>query len=85
MINLFQQLFDESGLKQKFLAEKTGTSTSTISAIYKGQIPHLETALKIAKVMGKRVDEIWCLELPVDDLTKMLDLDGAIDSYFKKG
>lgn len=62
MINHFPELFKESGLKQKFLAEKVKLSTSAMSAICNGQIPHLETALKIAKVMGKRVEDIWSVE-----------------------
>jgi putative transcriptional regulator len=61
LLNRFREIIDERGMKQKFIADKIGVSTTTISAIYNGQIPKLETALKIAKVLGLRVDEIWSL------------------------
>jgi putative transcriptional regulator len=59
--NRFKEIVDERGIKQKFIYDKIGVAPSTISAIYNGQIPQLETALKIAKVLGLRVDEIWSL------------------------
>lgn len=62
MINRFREIIDSRGMKQRFISEKIGAAPSTISAIYNGQIPQLETALKIAKVLGLRVDEIWYLE-----------------------
>jgi putative transcriptional regulator len=62
MINNFKLIMDESGLKQNFVAKKTGISTATISAIYNGQFPQLETALKLARFFGKKVEEIWSLE-----------------------
>jgi putative transcriptional regulator len=60
--NNFKETIVERGMKQKFLCEKTGITTSTMSAIYNGQIPLLENALKIAKVLGLKIEDIWSLE-----------------------
>lgn len=62
VINRFREILDERGMKQKFIAEKAGISTTSVSGIYNGHLPQLETALKIAKVLGLKVEDIWSLE-----------------------
>lgn len=62
VINRFREILDERGMKQKFIADKAGISTTSVSMIYKGHMPQLETALKIAKVLGLKVEDIWSLE-----------------------
>lgn len=50
----------EQGRTQKWLADQVGVSMSTISQIKKGkQLPTLPVALRIAKVLGKKVEDIW--------------------------
>lgn len=60
--NRFKEVVDNSGYKQKFIAKETGLTQTTVSAVYKGQIPHLENALKLARFFGLRVEDIWSLE-----------------------
>lgn len=50
----------EQGWTQKWLAEKAGTSDRAISEIIRGErIPTLKLAIRIAKVIGVPVEEIW--------------------------
>lgn len=60
--NRFKEILDSRGIKQKFIYDKIGAAPSTISAIYKGFTPSLETALKIAKVLDMKVEDIWSVE-----------------------
>lgn len=52
-----------AGMSQTALGEAAGTTRETISNIerYLG-IPSLVLALHIARVLGTRVDELFCLE-----------------------
>ena len=53
----------ELGLKQEKVAEKIGVSRQTINAIEKGKYaPSVVLALKLARLFGKRVDDIFELE-----------------------
>ncbi len=50
-------------LTQQQLAEKTGVSRQTIHAIENGKfIPSTVLALKIARIFGKTVNEVFVLE-----------------------
>jgi len=61
--NRLKVLLVEKEIRQKDLAEAVGVSHSAITAICnKRALPSLETALKIAKVLGVRVEDIWYLE-----------------------
>jgi putative transcriptional regulator len=55
----FKQYIDDRGIKQKFICDKTGFAPSTISAIYKGHLPSIETALVLAKFFGVLVEDLW--------------------------
>ncbi|HPA11820.1 MAG: helix-turn-helix transcriptional regulator [Bacteroidales bacterium] len=56
----------ELGLTQEQVAEKIGVSRQTINAIEKGRYaPSVVLALKLARLFGKRVDDIF--ELETDD------------------
>ncbi|HOF81261.1 MAG: helix-turn-helix transcriptional regulator [Bacteroidales bacterium] len=56
----------ELGLTQEQVAEKIGVSRQTINAIEKGKYaPSVVLALKLARLFGKRVDDIF--ELETDD------------------
>jgi putative transcriptional regulator len=49
----------EFDMTQDELAERAGISRATISAIENGANPSIETALRIARVFGKDVREIF--------------------------
>ena len=54
------QAIDESGLKQKFIAEKVGISEQTISAMLNGrQKIDVETFFAIAVVLHLSPDQIY--------------------------
>ena len=61
-INL-KQILKEQNHHQKDIASAVGTSTRTISNIEKGQYcPSLETALRLAKYLKVRVEDVFVLE-----------------------
>jgi putative transcriptional regulator len=50
-------------ITQEKLSEMTGVTRQTINAIEHGKnIPSLFVAMKIAKVLGKKVDDLFFLE-----------------------
>jgi putative transcriptional regulator len=54
--------FDADEMTQQQLADRLGVSRQTIISIESGKYqPSLELAFKLAKVFGKRVDEIFVL------------------------
>jgi putative transcriptional regulator len=54
--------FDANEMTQQQLADRLGVSRQTIISIESGKYqPSLELAFKLAKVFGKRVDEIFVL------------------------
>jgi len=60
--NRIKELRDKKRMKQSVLAEKVGVFQSEISEIETGnRIPNVYLALKIAKVLGERVEEIFLL------------------------
>jgi transcriptional regulator with XRE-family HTH domain len=55
-----KEILESRGIKQKWLCEKTGLSSSAMSQIVRGEsFPTLHTAIKIAKAIGIPVEEIW--------------------------
>jgi len=55
-----QEVLDSEGRKQIWLAKATGCDRSNISTICKCKSnPSLEVALKIAKALGCKVEDIW--------------------------
>jgi putative transcriptional regulator len=50
----------ERKIKQKWLCERVGISTSAMSQIVRGEsLPTLPTAIRIAKVLDLKVEDIW--------------------------
>lgn len=63
MKNVIKQLRKEAGLRQEDMARKLGVSRQTIIAIENNKYnPTLELAMKIARLLGRRVEEIFFLE-----------------------
>lgn len=53
----------EQDRSQKWLAEATGISMTTISQIKKGKrLPTLEVAFKIAKALNVTIEQLWMEE-----------------------
>ena len=63
MRNEIKRLRKDAGLRQEDLAKRLGVSRQTIIAIENEKYnPTLELAMKLAKELGKRVEEIFILE-----------------------
>ncbi|MCL2204737.1 MAG: helix-turn-helix transcriptional regulator [Defluviitaleaceae bacterium] len=63
MRNDIKTLRKKAGLRQEDLAERLGVSRQTIIAIENDKYnPTLELAMKLAKQLGKNVEEIFFLE-----------------------
>lgn len=63
MKNVIKQLRKEAGLRQEDMAKALGVSRQTIIAIENDKYnPTLELAMKIARLLGRRVEEIFFLE-----------------------
>ena len=63
MKNIIKQLRKENGLRQEDVANALGVSRQTIIAIENDKYnPTLELAMKIAKLLGMPVEEIFHLE-----------------------
>lgn len=63
MRNIIKQLRKQAGLRQEDMAQALGTSRQTIIAIENDKYnPTLELAMKIAKLLGQPVEEIFFLE-----------------------
>lgn len=63
MQNKIAQLRKEKNLSQEELAEKAGISRVSLSFIENGRVPNGDTMLKIAKALGKSVEEIFLNQL----------------------
>ena len=62
LINRLMKYRTEAYMKQDTLARIAGIGRSTISEIENGKrIPRVDTAILIAKALGKTVEEIWDL------------------------
>lgn len=76
----------EKEMQHNEFAKLIGISPSTLSTWIAGtNYPSLKTAYGIAKVLNVSVIDIWNDESRAteDELVRMLDLDRAIDEYFK--
>lgn len=63
MGNIIKQLRKQAGLRQEDMAQALGVSRQTIIAIENDKYnPTLELAMKIAKLLGRPVEEIFFLE-----------------------
>ena len=63
MKNNIKQLRKQAGLRQEDMAQKLGVTRQTIIAIENDKYhPTLELAMKIAKLLGRPVEEIFFLE-----------------------
>lgn len=57
-----KEIIKERGLKQNFIAEKTGISVSALSSLVtEKSLPTLEVAYRIAAELDLNVMEIWVL------------------------
>jgi putative transcriptional regulator len=55
-----KEIMKEQGRTQNWLSENVGVNKATISLIINEKsIPTLPVALRIAKTLGKNVEEIW--------------------------
>lgn len=63
MRNIVKRLRKEAGLRQEDLAAKLGVSRQTIIAIENDKYdPTLELAMKIARLLGLPVEEVFFLD-----------------------
>lgn len=63
MKNVIREMRNEKGLRQEDLGDLIGVSRQTINAIEKGKYdPSLNTAFRLAKVMGKRIEDLFQFE-----------------------
>ena len=63
MKNNIKQLRKQEGLRQADMAQKLGVTRQTIIAIENDKYnPTLELAMKIARLLGRPVEEIFFLE-----------------------
>lgn len=63
MRNMVKQLRKQAGLRQEDMARELGVSRQTIIAVENDKYnPSLELAMKIARLLGLHVDEIFFLD-----------------------
>lgn len=63
MKNVIREMRNEKGLRQEDLGDLIGVSRQTINAIEKGKYdPSLNTAFRLAKVLGKRIEDLFQFE-----------------------
>ncbi len=63
MRNTVKQLRKQAGLRQEDMAKELGVSRQTIIAVENDKYnPTLELAMKIARLLGLHVDEIFFLD-----------------------
>ncbi|TKH80227.1 helix-turn-helix transcriptional regulator [Bacillus cereus] len=57
-----KEILDSKGIKYSFIAKEASISNSTMTNLIKGGLPTLPVAARIAKVLGKPIEEIWTIE-----------------------
>lgn len=58
--NRLQNIIEERGIKNIWLAEKAGVNNSTVGNIIKNRHnPNVEIAIKIAQALNMKVEDIW--------------------------
>lgn len=60
-VNKIAELIDQKGLKKTFVAQQVGISKGSLSNIITGKTkePSLQVAIKLARVLGTTVEELW--------------------------
>lgn len=67
IVKNLKKIMDERGMKQSFLKDKVGVSSTTMSSLYRGDsIPTMLVGLKIARELGVNIEEIWHLEPKIE-------------------
>jgi len=56
------QIIEEQGIKKKYICEKVEINKSTMTRLLNGSLPSLPVAYKIAKLLNKRIEDIWYFE-----------------------
>jgi len=61
--NRLKEILDERGTKNVWLADKAGVNNSTLGNIIKNRHnPSIEIAIKIARALNMKVEDIWIVE-----------------------
>nr|WP_304654780.1 helix-turn-helix transcriptional regulator [Sporolactobacillus sp. STSJ-5] len=60
-MNKIARLIEQKGLKKTFVAQQVGISKGSLSNIVSGKTkePSLHVAIKLAKVLGTTVEDLW--------------------------
>lgn len=59
-MTILRKALDESGMKLKDISVRLGISSVTMSRyVSMARIPNVETAIRIARTLGKSVEELW--------------------------
>lgn len=57
-----KQVLDGRGMKQDFLCKQTNISNKSMSSLCRGEsLPSLKNGLKISKILGIPLEDIWGL------------------------
>ncbi|WP_339148425.1 MULTISPECIES: helix-turn-helix domain-containing protein [unclassified Sutcliffiella] len=60
MESKLKKLHKETGIKQGFVAEKSGLSNGAYSLIVRGEsLPSLPSAIRIARTLNTTVEDLW--------------------------
>jgi putative transcriptional regulator len=59
LVSNLKQIMDDRGIKQSHFKKKYGISATTMSALYRGGMPTLQTAYIIAKELNLKIEDIW--------------------------
>jgi DNA-binding XRE family transcriptional regulator len=60
MKSRLKEILNQRGIKQQFIADKVGVHKATLTRIVKGKTdPSLQTAYRIAQVLGLKIEDIW--------------------------
>jgi transcriptional regulator with XRE-family HTH domain len=60
-VNKIAQTIEDKGLRKGYVAKKAGISSSAFSRILSGETkePSLSVAIRLARVLGTTVEELW--------------------------
>lgn len=60
MKSRLKEAIKERGITQKFIYDKVGINKSTMTELVNGKRdPSLQTAYRISKVLGVKIEDIW--------------------------